>query len=584
MFAMENSKVVERVFGRIQAVVLAAMCAVLASTGSMASGQVADQVAAHLAVGEFGPAKQLANGVADPALRDRLLGDVARAQIGGGARNAALQTVGSMADDRYRSQVAEQLNAAPIGGWANRGGGTVADFDTLIDLITSTIAPQSWDLVGGPGAIDSFPGGVYVDAAGLMKKVSLRTGGENLANLRNASHWSAGNVDVQKASTLRKVSLTRLEKQIQLLWAVGKHPDAAMRHLAGLQKIKYVFVYPDSGDIVIAGPAEGWEFDDEGRKVGVKSGAPVLHLDDLIVALRNAYEEGGAFTCSITPRRENLAAAQAYLNESAQRALKPGETNRWLRTLRDHMGKQEIEVKGIDPRSHAARVIVEADYRMKLVGMGLEDGVFGVTSYLDSVTVPPGGSPPPMSVLRWWFTMNYEALRATPQRNAFELRGQGVKVLSENEMLTERGERIHTGKSDELNREFARSFTKKFPELAVKYPIYAELRNVFDLALVAALIRAEDLPGQTDWHMTHFANPQRYRISQAVAPGEVDTVVNHRVIGRKHIVAGVSGGVSVQSQPLVRKTAIEVDDYGALKAEHVGAVPKNLDANAWWWD
>lgn len=37
------------------------------------------------------------------------------------------------------------------------GGASMADFDTLIDLITSTIAPQTWDAVGGPGSIEGFP-------------------------------------------------------------------------------------------------------------------------------------------------------------------------------------------------------------------------------------------------------------------------------------------------------------------------------------------------------------------------------------------------------------------------------------------
>jgi hypothetical protein len=32
-----------------------------------------------------------------------------------------------------------------------------ADYDTLIDLITSSIAPESWDTVGGPGSIEAFP-------------------------------------------------------------------------------------------------------------------------------------------------------------------------------------------------------------------------------------------------------------------------------------------------------------------------------------------------------------------------------------------------------------------------------------------
>jgi general secretion pathway protein D len=37
------------------------------------------------------------------------------------------------------------------------GGGNQADFDTLIDLITTTVKPQTWDEVGGPGSISRFP-------------------------------------------------------------------------------------------------------------------------------------------------------------------------------------------------------------------------------------------------------------------------------------------------------------------------------------------------------------------------------------------------------------------------------------------
>ncbi len=42
-------------------------------------------------------------------------------------------------------------------GPGGMGGAAMADFDTLIELITTTIEPQSWDDVGGPGAIESFP-------------------------------------------------------------------------------------------------------------------------------------------------------------------------------------------------------------------------------------------------------------------------------------------------------------------------------------------------------------------------------------------------------------------------------------------
>lgn len=38
-----------------------------------------------------------------------------------------------------------------------RNGGYKKDFDTLIDTITSTIVPDSWDDVGGDASIQSFP-------------------------------------------------------------------------------------------------------------------------------------------------------------------------------------------------------------------------------------------------------------------------------------------------------------------------------------------------------------------------------------------------------------------------------------------
>ena len=59
-----------------------------------------------------------------------------------------------------------------------------------------------------------------------------------------------------------------------------------MKHLAGLTRIEYVFYYPETQDIVIAGPAEAWIATSGNRVIGVESGQPVLELQDLIVALR----------------------------------------------------------------------------------------------------------------------------------------------------------------------------------------------------------------------------------------------------------------------------------------------------------
>lgn len=47
----------------------------------------------------------------------------------------------------------QSMGAGPGG----LGGGVIADFDTLIELITTTVEPDSWDEVGGPGTIADFP-------------------------------------------------------------------------------------------------------------------------------------------------------------------------------------------------------------------------------------------------------------------------------------------------------------------------------------------------------------------------------------------------------------------------------------------
>ena len=40
-----------------------------------------------------------------------------------------------------------------------------------------------------------------------------------------------------------------------------------MQFLAGLTRVRYVFYYPETKDIVLAGPAEGWAADAAGPRL-----------------------------------------------------------------------------------------------------------------------------------------------------------------------------------------------------------------------------------------------------------------------------------------------------------------------------
>ena len=164
---------------------------------------------------------------------------------------------------------------------------------------------------GGTAAVSTIgtgaTSGVAVDADGVLQRVMVDDPTGDLARQRvQQAHATGSNGNVAQPSKLRKVSLTRLEHAaFKKGIAEGQPIDDEMQHLAGLTRLQYVFCYPESGDIVIAGPAEAWGEAPSGRILGIESGRPVLELQDLVVALR-AFPPGADrkkpfIYCSIDP-------------------------------------------------------------------------------------------------------------------------------------------------------------------------------------------------------------------------------------------------------------------------------------------
>jgi hypothetical protein len=482
-------------------------------------------------------------------------------------------------------QIGAQPNQAnanvfdPAGMFGNNGGGAAnADFDSLIDLIQSTVEYDSWMENGsGQGEIQSFPTGVYADPDG-----TLRFAKEQIATTIFKKSPSAESpvqiADARKASPLRYVSLPRLERAIAAHQAEHKPLPPEMLTLAGLERIDFVIVNPETHDLILAGPAGDWRIVAPGTIVRTETGRPVVRLDDLLSLWRRQASGAHAFGCSIVPRQEALAATQEYLAKSAAKPIEPSGRNRWLSDLRDTLGKQDVEFFGLKPDSHMALVLLVADYHMKLVGMGLAESVPGVTNYLATVELLPDGTVPPMTVLRWWFAMTDRPVKTNAERDVFQIPAGGVQVLSENELLAARGQRVHTNQSEELNKRFAESFTAEFAGLSEKYPIYGELQRIFDIALVLSLIEREALLEKSGWQPTLFEDPQSLRLPELAVPREVETVINHRVINRRNIIAGISGGVWVDGGKSLK---VEETEEVSLKQTHERA---KTTSESWWWD
>lgn len=556
---------------------------------------------AALAAGEFSAALQSADAQTSAADRDAALQRVASAQLRAGAERAAAASTAAIRDDRTRRQAFDQLfqfgsaadplspptvadsTSGPAGG-GNLGGGVQPDFDQLIDLITSTIRPSDWSANGGTiGQIVQHDGGVFVDAAGVMRQIVNTTEAARLAALRREAARDSTPGGARQTSSLRKISLSRLERELQLRRALGLPLDEEMRTLAGLRRVTHVFVYPNSGEVVLAGPAGDWYLGRESRILSVADDRPVVLLDDFITLLRREFNEGGFFSCSIEPTSDGLQNVRAFADSSRTKPLAAGDLARWTNRLRDAVGRQNIVFRGIDPQTRAARILVEADYHMKLLGIDRAPSVLQVPSYFQIVK-NSGREPPSLGLLRWWFTANYDALLTTSQRDAYELRGQGVQLQSEDEFLSAQGERVSTGKADDRNAEYSANFTEHFPVLAQKYPLYADLQNIFDLALVCAVLKHDGVCERAGWQHLGLTDPQLITPDRDYAPATVDSVANSTMLGKSRVMAVISGGVRVDVAPLAQASAMQQDERGALSMQRQSAAPGRLEIHTWWWD
>ncbi len=540
-----------------------------------------DRLNAQLEAGEFGPALETAQSTSDAAERSQLLKLVADAQMKAGAFDAALGSIRRIPIPRQRESARQQRASRR----ALAGGGAQPDFDSLIELIQSETSGPWADVDGAGGTVTEYRTGVTVNPNGLLAQLTKEEHTGRLKDLGIEARVADLNDDMARPAELRLVSLTRLERELAKRLAAGRPVVETMKQLAGLTRIQYVFVYSDEKEIVIGGPAEGWRYDENGVPVGVSSGRPTMQLDDMVTVLRTFSEAGeGEFGCSINPRKEGLKRIKEFVAQSNARGpLSAGAAVRnWVQQLQKSLGLQDIELTGIPTESRVARIIVEADYRMKLIGIGKLDGGKNIPSIFDLLTVQQQKNSS-LDALRWMLTMKYDSVLHSPDHDVFEIQGASVLCESENQFVTAQGERIQTGKSEATNRLFASNFSSHYAELAERDTVFADLQNIFDAALVAALLHHERAPNRIGWDLGVFAINGKYQPATFDPPTVVDSVVNHRVYRGRDIVVQVAGGVRADLMSIVKDPKIVRPAPRLKNLSAQGRAPELPDGR-WWWD
>jgi hypothetical protein len=441
-------------------------------------------------------------------------------------------------------------------------------------IVVMVIAQFGVARAGHRGGRNSAVGGISIDVSGVVGPPSRDGLKRHLAALNK--EIKAASDDMVMPVKMRILSLRGLAASCEdaMKNRFGRLPDE-VQFLAGLQRIQYVFVDPEANDILIAGPAEGWRIDDRANVVGVTTDRPVLLLDDLLVALRQVHAartEG--ISCSIDPTEEGYRNLQKVLD--AQRSQ--GSVNRQVLepAMKRAFGPQVVTIKGVPATSHFARVLVAADYRMKRIAMKIDQApVKGLPSYLDLMkTSRSGGDVNP----RWWLACNYEPLLAGEDGLSWELKGPGVKAMTEDDFVAADGTVTGTGRKSAAAQRWADMMTEKYDDLSGGDVIFAELRNLMDLCVVAALIEKNhlwDKAGLSVPILTEQNSPLKLRKSNPakLIPPEVSFLKK----GKSWIVTA-SGGIQVESW----QVADNVETSGELADLRQQAVTPRTTESIWW--
>ena len=293
----------------------------------------------------------------------------------------------------------------------------------------------------------------------------------------------------------RAISLRVLQKIAKKCVSKQKCPYNLL-YLCGIKKVLGYVIDEKNKDIILIGI--------------VDKTSPPLYLDDFVVALRNAYFKYAKLIgyvyyysnpgCSIDPDSKVLKKLDkigkkiySYTSlEEVQDFLK-----NWHKVCHE---PQKVSVFGIPFDTHFAKVMVEADYYMKRIVDGsvnlkikdfksLTDIIFDIIRK-DIIQ----GKPPsvPISFMnRFWFYPG--EIKFHESKGIAYITQVEVRLLTEEQFLTRRGEIRGKGKANPLAEKFARSFTAKYSEIAKIKPIYAELEGLFRFVALAKLMKFKDV-------------------------------------------------------------------------------------------
>ena len=420
--------------------------------------------------------------------------------------------------------------------------------------------------------------GVSVSAQGVLMTGKIADPRESLeiAVARNRAGDRNDNRDIDRTSPSRKVSLRRA-----LANCAGESIDEDLLALAGLTSIDFVFIDPAAEDVVIVGPAGKWIPDGIGRRVNATNGRPVLRLEDLALAMTATTGANGEwFGCSIDPTPQAME-NMSELHRQIPRSIPAAGREQFAAELDDAMhnalGNADVRIFGLPAQSQMALVLVEADYRMKRMALGLEKLPIAMKSYADLLRNPPKN----LGMQRWWLVPDFESIQATEDRLNWRLIGGNAKLNAESYQYANGQLQKTDAPVSRPCRLFADAFTARYERIADASPVFAELRNAMNLLIIAAVLEEHQSLSEFEATLQSLAD-RSSRVPDGaprIAPRLAPCVANIFWRGAR-LLAPAGGGVTIKPRDYVNQSQIKVVDAGVFDA----ARPEKIEKAAWWWD
>lgn len=393
------------------------------------------------------------------------------------------------------------------------------------------------------------PGGILISPQGLIQQ-ALATPLTQAPPNRQLREKALATLpeELRQPATTRLLSLRNLDSQLAALAAAGTAIPAELRGLAGLTRIDSIILSPDGTDLILAGPAEPFAAVRGNRMVGLLSGRPVLCLEDLLTAFRHDTVLDAA-GCSIDPDPARLAAAHNWLARNSSPAAVAIAKARLEQMVR-LQGHWNVTTFGVPEDSRMSLAMVEADYLMKRIAIGADPtGIRGLKSSL--ALARPGDN----MMRRWWFAPAPDTLTVSHDRTVWTLAGLRLQLFAQEEIMDDSGNLLDTTTKHGSADEFAELFNHHLPELTQKIPAFADLQNILDILVAAAVCRELQADGtlqfQPQMLTDHTVLPGR----SWPVPRETLPMLTSRSASGGLIIGAFTGGVTLRSRQLVEHAA-----------------------------